>query len=266
MSVQKIIFRLSALYGFGACLLVVMPSASAFTFSQGGGSVTITAADINKTFEINFNGNVSTQNVQGLSSTATFTFLGFNTIGSGSNIKTEAKFDIILSNTSSDGITSRTSALGFDVSNTLLGIGNTNTSGSTRVSGLFTKDRSGAFPNHFGDVDVCFTNGNNCKGGANGGVSTGDKAATFSPILAFTGNVSSFTLSNLGVRYQSINGKSTIDNKTFNGDSGTGRGYYIAPPPPPKKVPEPATAAALGLFAVGASQLKKKQPLLSVSI
>ncbi|MBD2363525.1 cistern family PEP-CTERM protein [Anabaena minutissima FACHB-250] len=261
MSVQKIIFRLSALYGFGACLLAVMPSASAFTFSQGGDSVTITAADINKTFEINFNGNVSTQNVQGLSSKATFTFLGFTTVGS----NTEAKFDIILSNTSSDGITSRTSALGFDVSNTLLGIGNPSGSGNTRVSGLFSNDRSGEFPNQFGDVDVCFTDGNSCQGGKNGGVST-DEKATFSPILAFTGNVSSFTLSNLGVRYQSIDGTSTIDNKTFNGDSGTGRGYYIAPPPPPKKVPEPATAAALGLFAVGASQLKKKQPLLSVSI
>jgi hypothetical protein len=257
MSVQKIIFRLSAIYGFGACLLAVMPSASAFTFSQSGDSVTIGAADINKSFEINFNGNVNEKDVQGLSSTAIFKFLGFTTIGSGSNIKTEAKFDITLSNTSSNGITSRTSALGFNVSSKLFGIEN------TRVSGLFTKDRSGKFPNQFGDVDVCFTNGNNCNTGANGGVTTGN-TAIFSPILGFTGDVSSFTLSNLGVRYQSINGKSTIDNKTFNGASGTGRGYYIAPPPPPKKVPEPATAAAICLFAVGASRLKKKQPLLSV--
>jgi hypothetical protein len=263
MSVQKIIFRLSAIYGFGACLLAVMPSASAFTFSQSGDSVTIGAADINKSFEINFNGNVNEKDVQALSSTAIFKFLGFTTVGSGSNIKTEAKFDITLSNTSSNGITSRTSALGFDVSSALLGIGNTNTSGNTSVSGLFTKDRSGAFPNQFGSVDVCFTNGNTCQGGANGGVTTGN-TATLSPILAFAGNVTNFTLSNLGVRYQDIKGTSTIDNKTFNGASGTGRGYYIAPPPPPKKVPEPATAAAIGLFAVGASRLKKKQPLLSV--
>ncbi|HIK08137.1 MAG TPA: cistern family PEP-CTERM protein [Trichormus sp. M33_DOE_039] len=264
MSVQKIVFTLSALYGFGACFLAVMPSASAFTFSQNGDSVTIGAADINKSFEINFDGNVSTQNVQGLSSKATFTFLGFTTIGSGSNAKTEAKFDITLSNTSSNGITSRTSALGFDVSSVLRGVGSTGGSGNTRVSGLFSNDRSGAFPNQFGDVDVCFTNGNTCQGGTNGGVSTGAAPSVFTPILAFSGNITSFTLSNLGVRYQSINGTSTINNKTFNGDSGTGRGYYTPPPPPPKKVPEPATSAALGLFAVGAWQLKKKKPMLSI--
>lgn len=264
MSVQKILFSLSALYGFGACFLAVMPSASAFSFSQNGDNVTITADDINKSFEINFNGNVSEKDVQGLSSTAVFKFLGFNTIGSGSNIRTEAKFDILLSNTSSNGITSRTSALGFDVSAALRGIGNTNTSGNTRVSGLFTRDRSGAFPNKFGDVDVCFTNGNTCQGGSNGGVNTGDAAATFSPILAFRGDVTSFTLSNLGVRYQSIDGTSTINNQTFKGASGTGRGYYTPPPPPPKKVPEPATSAAIGVLAVAAWQLKKNKRQLSV--
>jgi hypothetical protein len=257
MSLQKILLRISAFYAFGACLLAVVPSASAFTFSNNGKDVTITSADINKSFEINFNGNVSEKDVQGLSSTAIFKFLGFTTVGSGANTKTEAKFDIILSNTSSNGITSRTSALGFNVSNTLLGLGNPGGSGNTRVSGLFTNDRSGAFPNQFGSVDVCFTNGNTCQGGANGGVSTGNPAASFSPILAFTGNVNSFTLSNFGVRYQSITG-------TNLGTSGTGKGYYIAPPPPPKKVPEPATAAAIGLFAVSAWQLKKKKLVLSV--
>ncbi|MGH1397147.1 MAG: cistern family PEP-CTERM protein, partial [Trichormus sp.] len=124
--------------------------------------------------------------------------------------------------------------------------------------------RTGQFPNKFGEVDVCFTDGNTCQGGSNGGVTTGQAAATFSPILAFSGNVTSFTLSNLGVRYQSIKGKSTINNQTFNGDSGTGRGYYTPPPPPPKKVPEPATSAALGLLAMAAWQLKKNKHQLSV--
>ncbi|MBD2520163.1 PEP-CTERM sorting domain-containing protein [Nostoc sp. FACHB-973] len=39
--------------------------------------------------------------------------------------------------------------------------------------------------------------------------------------------------------------------------------YYIAPPPPPKKVPEPSTAVALGLFAVGALKVAKKKTLVS---
>lgn len=251
MSVKNIIFKLSAFYAFGACFMAVVPSASAFTFSSNSDSVTINAADINQSFEINFDGNVATKNVEGLSSKAIFKFLGFTTVGS----KTEAKFDINLSNTSSNGITSRTSALGFNVSKALVGVGNTNSSGNTRVSGLFSNDRVGSFPNQFGNVDVCFTDGNTCQGGSNGGVSTGSGVATFSPILAFTGNVTSFTLSNLGVRYQSITG-------TKLGTSGTGKGFYVAPPVPPKKVSEPTTAAAIALFAVSALVVKKKKHLL----
>ncbi|WP_324985224.1 cistern family PEP-CTERM protein [Nostoc sp.] len=247
---KNIIFKLSAFYAFGACFMAVVPSASAFTFSPNNDSVTVTATDLNQSFEINFDGNVKTTNVEGLSSKATFTFLGFTTVGS----NTEANFDISLSNTSSNGITSRTSALGFNVDKTLLGVGNPGGSGNTRVSGLFDNDREGSFPNQFGNVDVCFTDGNTCQGGSNGGVSTG-MTATFSPVLAFTGNVTSFTLSNLGVRYQSITGTSL-------GTSGTGRGFYVAPTPPSKKVSEPTTAVAIALFAVSASVVKKKKQLL----
>ncbi|GAX35272.1 cistern family PEP-CTERM protein [Nodularia sp. NIES-3585] len=232
--------------------LAAIPSASAFTFT-GGDSVTIKATDIGNSFIINFDGNVNTQNVLGLSSTATFTFLGFNTVGS----NTEAAFDVLLANTSSGGITSRTSALGLDVNKALLGVGNPSGSGNTRVSGLFTNDRSGSFPNQFGAIDVCFTSGNTCQGGANGGVTTGN-SASFSPTLAFAGNVTEFTLSNFGVRYQSIDGNG------FRGDSGTGGGYYVEPPKPPRKVSEPATVAAIGLFVVGSLQAKKKKSLLSV--
>ncbi|MCC5607977.1 cistern family PEP-CTERM protein [Nostoc sp. CHAB 5834] len=231
--------------------MAVVPSASAFSFSPNSDSVTVTTTDINKSFEINFDGNVDTKDVGGLSSKAIFTFLGFTKVSN--NI--EAKFEISLSNTSSNGITSRTSALGFDVDKTLLGVGSTDGSGNTRVSGLFSNDREGAFPNQFGNVDVCFTKGNTCQGGQSGGVSTGSLAATFSPILAFTGNVTSFTLSNLGVRYQSITG-------TNLGTSGTGEGFYVAPPPPPKKVSEPTTAVAIALFAVSALVVKNKKHLL----
>ncbi|WP_347277368.1 cistern family PEP-CTERM protein [Leptolyngbya sp. FACHB-671] len=167
------------------------------------------------------------KSVSGLSSKATFTFLGFSSVGK----NTEAAFKILLSNTSSNGISSRSSALGFDVNQTLLGVGHSDNAGSTRVSGLFSNDGEGAFPNQFGDLDVCFTNGNTCQGGQNGGVYTGS-SDSFLPILAFSGNVNTFTLSNFGVRYQSINGNG------FNDDSGTGHGSFplpvvVAPTPTP---------------------------------
>lgn len=247
MSVKTKVLNLSALFTAGFCFLVIAPSASAFSFSSNGDSVTIGTSDINKSFDISFDGNVSTQNVSGLSSKATFTFLGFSQIGSGSKLETQALFNIALANTSSNGIASRTSALGFNVNDSL--------KSDTSVGGIFTSAvLGGSFPNQFGNIDVCFTQGNTCQGGKNGGVSTGGTSGTFSPTLAFSGSVNSFTLSNFGVRYQSITG-------TNLGTSGTGHGYYQAPPQP-KKVPEPGTIAALGLLTIaGVLGLKKRNKI-----
>ncbi|RUT00967.1 hypothetical protein DSM106972_069730 [Dulcicalothrix desertica PCC 7102] len=242
---------LSALATVAVTSVAFAPSASAFIVSSNDTKVTLDANDVNQVFDVYFDGNVNTQNVNGLSSLATFKFLGFSTVGTGANTKTEAKFNIKLSNTSGSGITSRTSALGFDTNYNLLGVGNTNTSGSTRVQsgGLFSNDRGGSFPNQFGNVDVCFTNGNNCQGGASGGVFNGN-SGNFTAILAFNGIINSLDLDNFGVRYQSIDGSS--NNVTFNGASGTGRGKVR------RKVSEPATIAAIGFVAISAFGLRKK--------
>jgi hypothetical protein len=226
------ILGLSVLSTLGLYSLLAASPASAFVLN--GGNVTVSADDVNRSFDIFFDGSVATNSVSGLASKATFTFLGFSSVGK----NTEAAFKVLLSNTSSNGISSRSSALGFDVNQTLLGVGNSGNSGSTRVSGLFSNDREGAFPNQFGDLDVCFTNGNTCQGGQNGGVYTGE-SGTFLPTLAFSGKVNTFTLSNFGVRYQSINGNG------FNGDSGTGHGsstppVVVKPTPVPPIVVEPA--------------------------
>ncbi|MBD2003089.1 MULTISPECIES: cistern family PEP-CTERM protein [Cyanophyceae] len=236
---------LSALSLVGAYSLAVALPASAFTFS--GDSVTIDSNDINQSFNVFFDGSINENNVSGLSSEAVFTFLGFKKVGS----NTEAAFDILLKNTSSGGITSRTSALGFDVNLPLLGVGQPSGSENTRVSGLFTNDRSGQFPNGFGDIDVCFTNGNTCQGGSNGGVTTGN-SGTFSPILAFSGSVNTFTLSNFGVRYQSITGSI--------GGSGTGQGTPSpSPSPTPEPVPEPSTMGAIVLSGLALLRYGKKR-------
>lgn len=254
---------LSVLGTIGVASLSLAPSASAFTL-LGDGSFGIDANDVDKEFTVNFDGNVSENDVTGLSSEAVFKFLGFSSL----NGKTEATFDITLKNTSTDGITSRTSALGFDVWNfdgealgsklDLLGVGNQSGSGRTRVEGLFTNDRSGSFPNQFGAIDVCFTNGNTCQGGASGGVTT-DNSGTFKATLAFSGDVEQFALNNFGVRYQSIN------SNVFNGASGTGRGTveWDEPETQPREIPEPTTATALLLVGLGASRyVKRKQQLL----
>ncbi len=276
---SKLAFWLFALVTAPVASLVAAPSSWAFSFF-GDDSIGIDANDVGQSFAVNFDGNVDTQNVDGLSSEAIFTFKGFKTIGE----ITEASFDISLENTSTGSITSRTSALGFKVLNlvdtpqghkslgtqlSLLGVGDDSATsggsskkqnnvvtldGKTRSSGLFVNDRSGKFPNQFGDVDVCFTNGNTCEGGQGagngGGVSTNAKAETFSATLAMTGNLSQFALQNFGVRYQSIEG-------TPLGTSGTGTGTIkktSISPKNPKEIPEPATTSAILL--TGALMLK----------
>ncbi|MEH2358066.1 exosortase-dependent surface protein XDP2 [Nostoc sp.] len=72
-------------------------------------------------------------------------------------------------------------------------------------------------------------------------------------------------LKQLGVN--SLSGIQITTNADYNGPdfkviARNGQPYYQAPPPPPKKVPEPNTAAALGLFAVGALRVVKKKSLV----
>ncbi|BAZ16852.1 hypothetical protein NIES4071_87300 [Calothrix sp. NIES-4071] len=274
MFLKQPITVFSALITIAVGSVAFAPSASAFIVSSDESKLTIGANDVNQWFDIEFGGNVATRDVNGLSSLASFKFLGFTTVGTGANTKTEAKFDIKLFNTSSSGITSRTSALGFNTSlgsnlnmNPVGTAANADGSGDTRVltqaSGgigtLFTNDRSGSFPNTFGNVDVCFTNGNTCQGGSNGGVFTGNQdnsSSRFTAVLAFNGIINSFDLDNFGVRYQSING--SANGTTFNGDSGTGRGKVKR-----RKVSEPATAAAIGFVAISAFGLRKKNKLIS---
>ncbi|NJO75727.1 MAG: cistern family PEP-CTERM protein [Leptolyngbyaceae cyanobacterium RM1_406_9] len=231
-SSSRLVLGLSILSTVGLYSLLAASPATAFILSSSG--VTVSASDKNQSFDIFFGGNVDTKSVSELLSKATFTFLGFSTVGN----NTEASFKVLLSNTSSGNVSSRTSALGFDVDQVLLGIGKSGGNGAnTRVSGLFSNDREGSFPNQFGDIDVCFTDGNSCQGGQNGGVTTGT-SAEFLPLLAFSGKVNTFTLSNFGVRYQSIDGRSS-DGRSFNGASGTGRGSSTAPSMPPVVEPTP---------------------------
>jgi hypothetical protein len=252
-----------------ASVIAFAPAASAFTIS--GTSITgLNTADINKSFNLKFDGNVDTQNVAGLSSEARFTFKGFTTLselvttttGSGKNkvtttstvFKTVANFDILLKNTSGGGITSRVSGLGFNTNQVETAASST---------GVFTTGHlNGSFPNQFGNIDVCFNAGSTCQGGGSGGVSNASTipgtlgSATFSAAVTMNGQINSLDLSNFGVRYQSIGG-------TTRGTSGTGKVSMVfldAPPPPPKprKVAEPGIAMALLLTGATALRLRRR--------
>ena len=235
----KLAIGLAAISSAGFGFLGFTPSASAFVFN-GTTVDDISADDVGNSFIINFDGNVNETDVDGLTSWAKFTLESFT--------GTEATFGIELKNTSTGNITSRTSALGFDID------GATVNNASVAAGGLFKKGHiNGAFPNGFGDIETCFTDGNNCQGGGNGGVSTDDPASTFTATVQLTESVENFALSNFGVRYQSIDGDG------FNGASGTGRAtpYYEAPPA--QSIPEPNTVTAVLLSGFALVQQRRRK-------
>jgi hypothetical protein len=205
------------------------PSSPTQAASTATSDFTVGLNDLGKIFRINFDGNVATQTVSGLSAFADFTFQGFTT----EQGKTIAAFKVLLDNTSSGNILSRVSGLGFNTNQKLL---------SSSVNGLFSDAHlGGSFPNQFGKMDVCFNGGNTCQGGANGGVSNSTSlpgtfdSGLFSLSLVLDGSVSSLSLSNFGVRYQSIGGTSL-------GTSGTGSAVSITPvTTPPVATPPVAT-------------------------
>lgn len=206
-------------------LLQALP-ASAYTIDSATKSILINSSSVGRFFNVEFDGNVATQNVPGLSSSAIFEIVSFN--------NTSAKFNIDLSNTSSGGITSRTSVIGFNVDAAL---------GSATASGDFnTAALGGEFPNEFGDIGVCFKRGGgpqSCQGGGGAGA-TADNPISFLATLNFNPGVTAFTLSNFGVRYQAIDG-------TALGSSGTGKG-----------TPIPTPALLPGLVGLGVAALRKR--------
>jgi hypothetical protein len=222
-----------------AVSLLQTAPAQAFTFSQGGAGVTITADDVGKDFWSVFNGQVDDQgitstNVEGLSSQANFKVTSFT--------NNQIVFDILLENTSHDPITtSVVSVLGFR-SNPLV-----KSATSTGDFDIVVLNKTiNAFEG--ADVNICFkeAGGNkNCNGGGNGGVDLG-QSAFFTATLNFNSNISSgLFLDEFGVRYQGIEGE--INGQVVEDFSGTGVGV----------VPTPALLP--GLIGMGIAALRKKK-------
>jgi hypothetical protein len=185
---------------------------------------------VGDTFRVDFDGNVATQPVPGLTASATFLVTELDAAAG------RVVLQISLTNTTDPSLfrQSRVSALGFDVDASLA---------SASASGLFGHAvLGGQFPNQFGPVDVCaIGNPNNCSGGRNGGVQIG-QSGVVTLVLSFSGPIAALDLTNFGVRYQTIEPICK-----FVDDSGTGHGT----------VPEPHALALLG--AAGLALLGRRR-------
>lgn len=159
--------------------------------------ITLDSSDVGSSFTINFDGfaNEPTNVIADLTSSITFTLDSI--VGDFYN------FSYLVDNTTSGGLDSRISSFAFNVDPDIIGASSTGT-----YPFSFVADGSGndpRYPNQIGAVDVCF------KAKSSGSCSNGDGVTagnTGSGTLAleFQNAVSSITLSDFYVRYQSITG------------------------------------------------------------
>jgi hypothetical protein len=190
----------------------------------------------NHTLSFNGFGGDPVVDIPGLTSSLLLTLTG----GLGTNTLT---FAYTLTNTSTvGGAGSRVSGFAFDSTPNVH-----SSTGSGSPSGSFDNiNVNGSYPNGIGGVEVCLTGsaGNACAGGGSAGA-TLTTPATGSFSLVYGSSLSSVTLSDFYVRYQSLTGL---------GDIGSATGMEVP------AVPEPATWAMLliGFGAVGATLRSRK--------
>ena len=166
-------------------------------------SITLGSGDIGSSFSLNYNGFTNGTTVQGLTGSTTFTLTGIS--------GKDYTFNYSVANTSSAPVTdSRISSFAFNT--------DPNIASATSTGAFAYTTLSSNYPNGLGTVDVCFKDAKtgSCAGGGSGGLTIG-QSGTGAFTLSFSQPVSSLTLSDFAVRYQSITGVSGVSSA-----SGTG--------------------------------------------
>jgi hypothetical protein len=196
-------------------------------------AISFTPSDVGKSFTVDYNGFSSGSVISGLTGATTFTLTG--------TTADSYTFSYAVNNTTSAPVTgSRISGFGF---NTDPNISNAS------ATGVFNTAGTGNVP-EIGTVDVCFKSGggtNNCAGGGGGGVALGT-SANGSLTLSFASALSSLTLSDFALRYQSITGVDGASSATGIGTIGSTSGGSSSGGP--TDVPEPRDFALFGLAAL----------------
>ncbi|MGC1271775.1 MAG: cistern family PEP-CTERM protein [Croceibacterium sp.] len=200
--------------------------------------ITLDAADIGTSFTLAYNGFVDGSNViDGLGGSTTFKLTDVTSTG--------YTFDYSVANTTDSGLTSRISSFAFDTNPDIA------SASSTGTFDYAVLDSN--YPNGIGNVDVCFKGGDsNSCGGNNGGVTTGN-TGTGTLTLNFGAPVSSLTLDNFFIRYQSITGAGNVTSASGAVTSSSGG----------TQVPEPGMIVLFGFGLAGvafASRRRRQVP------
>ena len=152
--------------------------------------ILLDASNVGESFTINYDGFSDGTTIDNLTASTTFTLTGAT--------DDTYSFDYIVNNTTDGGVGSRISSFAFNTDPNI-----TDASSTGNYDFAVTDSK---FPNGIGSVDVCFKGGDSksCAGNR-GGVTTGE-TGTGTLTLSFDGPISSLTLDDFFVRYQSVTG------------------------------------------------------------
>lgn len=210
-------------------------------------AITLGSGNIGQTYNFTFDGYSGGTTVSGLTSTAAFTLTGVT-----ANSYT---FSYSLANTTSDPVNSRLSGFAFNTDPNISSASSTGAFSYTTING--------SYPNGIGSVDVCFKDASTgaCSGGGSGGLLDG-QTGTGSFTLNFAQPLTSLTLSDFFVRYQSITGAGNISSASGSGTLTSSGSTSTGGTP----VPEPGMVGLLGAAMVGlafARRRRQQQPALA---
>ncbi len=198
--------------------------------------ITLDGSSIGNNYTFTYNGFSDGTTINGLTGSTTFTLTAVS--------PTSYTFAYSVSNTTSSPLTSRISSFAFNT--------DPNISSATSTGAFSYTTLNSNYPNGIGTVDVCFKDAKtgSCAGGGSGGLTTG-QTGTGSFTLNFSQPLTSLTLSDFFVRYQSITGAGNVTSASGSGTM-TSTGGTTTTTSGGTTVPEPGM---LGMMAGGLATL-----------
>ena len=206
-----------------ACLAIAAPAMA--------DPITLDASSLGNSYTFNYNGFSDGTVISGLTSSTTFKLTAVS--------PTSYTFDYSVANTTSSPLTSRLSGFAFNT--------DPNIASATSTGAFAYTTLNSNYPNGIGTVDVCFKDASTgaCAGGGSGGQAQGT-TGTGSFTLNFAQPLTSLTLDDFFVRYQSITGAGNVTSASGAVTTSTSSGGT--------PVPEPGVlgmmAGALGIVAL----------------